>query len=384
MKRLLLISALVSACATTQSASTGDEKKPEPAAANALPATAPECPKEPGQAVSPPNAVAGELSTVLGAKVEKVCLVGASENAYLRLHEVVAPREGTNLDAASVRADLEGLFSQGMVRDASALAIPFGDGKRVVLAYFVVEYPFISKVRFEGLSGLRADDLRDSAPSGARASGLELKKITNAVTEEFIERGYMNATVAVSTAPIEGAATVEAIVKVTEGVRTVVQKIRFVGNKRVSEKDLLVAIKTQLGAPFRQDVADLDAMYLSNVYFDRGMVNVRVEPEAVAPAKPEQLELVFKVTEGDVFKLGKLALTGFSLGNDKELMKALESKPGAVFSRSALQRDMERLKDRASKKGLRVNVTPITNVDSDKKVVDISLELEKQAGPIQF
>ncbi|MBL8912011.1 MAG: hypothetical protein JNM17_15055 [Archangium sp.] len=377
MKRALVLCGLMSACATTQAT----EKKPVEPTAKAPPATAPECPKEPGKAVAPGGS--GELSTVLGAKVEKVCLIGASENAYLRLHEVVAPREGTTLDAPAVRADLEGLFGQGMVRDAQAIAIPFGDGKRVVLAYFVTEYPFISKVRFEGLNGVRADELRDSAPSGARASGMELKKISNAVTEEFIERGYMNATVDVSTASIEGG-TVEAVIKVSEGVRTVVQKIRFVGNKRVSEKDLVVAIKTQLGAPFRQDVADLDAMYLSNVYFDRGMVNVRVEPEAISPVKPEQLELVFKVTEGDVFKLGKLSLTGFSLGNDKELMKALESKPGAVFSRSALQRDMERLKDKANKKGLRVNVTPITNVDSDKKLVDIALELEKQAGPIQF
>lgn len=372
MTRLTCLLALAaSACATTNSTGPAPAEKAAPAAV----VTVPDCPKAPGQP-------AGALSTVLGAKIDKVCLIGASENAWLRLHEVVAPREGATLDATTVRADLEALFAQGMVRDAQAIAIPFAD-KRVLLAYFVTELPFISKVRFEGLSGVRADDLRDVAPSGARASGLELKKLGNAVTDELIERGYMNAQVNVTTASVEGG-TVEAVVQVSEGVRTVVQKIRFVGNKRVSEKDLAVAIKTQVGAPFRQEVADLDAMYLSSVYYDRGMVNVRVSPETAAPGKPEALELTFKVTEGDVFKLGKLSLTGFSLGDDKELLKGLESKPGAVFSRAALQRDMERLKDRANKKGLRVNVTPITNVDADKKLVDIALELEKQAGPIQF
>lgn len=365
-----------SGCATTSAAEAASP--PGGAPAEAAPGgaarvdVAPECPKELG-------AAGADGSKVLGAKVEKVCLVGASESAYLRLHEVVAPREGTTLEASAVRGDLEALFAEGMVKDATALAIPFGDGKRVVLAYFVTEAPFVSKVSFEGLSGMRPDDLREAAPSGRRASALELKKMQNAVAERYAEAGYLKAQVSVVARPMEGGTT-EAAVVVSEGKRTVLEKIRFVGNKRVSEKELKPLIKSQAGLPYQELLAETDAFLLQEIYYDRGMVNVRIAQELIDGST----ELTFTITEGDVFKVGVLSLKGFSLGDEKDVMKNFESKKGGVFSRAALKRDIDRLSDKAAKKGLKINVTPITNVDSDKKIIDVAFEVEKKAGAIVF
>ena len=50
--------------------------------------------------------------------------MGASEDSYLRLHELVAPREGSPLDADAVRSDIEALFAQGQLKDVVVVAQP--------------------------------------------------------------------------------------------------------------------------------------------------------------------------------------------------------------------------------------------------------------------
>ncbi|MBL8956740.1 MAG: hypothetical protein JNK82_38560, partial [Myxococcaceae bacterium] len=136
--------------------------------------------------------------------------------------------------------------------------------------------------------------------------------------------------------------------------------------------------------PFREDRLDEDAVQLSQVYYDRGMMNVSVRPSWVKLQAPGAVELVFTIVEGEIFKIGKLTFSGVALGPDKEVMKGFESKPGGVLSRAALRRDIDRLRDRASAKGFNVNVLPVTNVDPDKKIVDVELQLEKLPGPINF
>jgi hypothetical protein len=56
-----------------------------------------------------------------------------------------------------------------------------------------------------------------------------------------------------------------------------------------------------------------------------------------------------------------------------------------VFSRAVLKRDLERLRLLGERQGLRVGITPLTKVDPDKRRIDLTLEVEKQAGgPLKF
>ena len=368
MRRALLL--LAAACATTPAPPpTGDAP---PAAAPSQTGEA-KCPAALPQTSEAPK-------PVLGRTVVKVCLVGASEGACLRLHEVVAPREGTKLATPAVRADLEQLFAQGMVRDASAVAEPWGDG--VVLSYFVTEYPFVKTVRFTGAAALALlesgdtitlgkAELEELAPSGSRASPAELQRLKNAVTARYQELGY-------SEAQLTAHGEEEVVLEVVEGPRTLVQALRFVGAKQVSEAELRKALKTTLGFPYRPDQVELDAATLSTLYFDRGMVAVSIRT-ATAPLEKSAgaLELTFTIEEGPVYRLGRLSLTGHALQRQPELLKSFESKPKAVFSRAALKRDMERIRAWGEKQGVRLEVTPQTDLNQDKKIVDIAFLLEK-------
>ncbi|MBL8952395.1 MAG: hypothetical protein JNK82_16565, partial [Myxococcaceae bacterium] len=208
----------------------------------------------------------GEPASVTGATIAMVCLVGATEDSYLRLHEVVAPQEGQRVDVAVVRDALGAMFALGNVKDVSVVAQPLGDG-RVVLSYHVTEYGYVKKVSFEGTKAITPRELEEVAPSGRRASPLELARLQRAVSQAYVEQGFASAEVKVT-------GTDEVVVKVDEGPRTMVRSIRFDGAKRVQAAELLKALKTMVGLPFREDRLGEDAVQLSQVYYDRGMMNV--------------------------------------------------------------------------------------------------------------
>ncbi len=359
LTRLSLL--VLAACATAPA------PRPEP--------VAPPAPVEPKCPTTPPP-TAGAPRDVLGSTIAMVCLVGASEDAYLRLHELVAPQEGQRLAAESVRETLEALYGLGLVRDAAAVAEPLGDG-RVVLSYVVSEYPFIRRVTFEGAKSIVPRDLEEVASPGNRASPLELKRLERAVTKAYVEQGFK----AVS---VERKGVEDVVLHIDEGPRSVVKAIRFPGAKTVAEGELLKALKSMVGLPFREDRLEADALAVSQVYYDHGMVNVSVEPAFGPLQAPGATELVFTIAEGPIFKVGKLTVSGVPLGPEKQLMRGFESKAGSVFSRSALKRDIERLRDRAKEHGVTVEVTPITNIDTDKKLIDVDLSLERRDGRIEF
>lgn len=365
MKRALAL-LLLAGCATTQPATKLVTTAATPPPPGPLP-----CPTAPGTLL--------DSGPVFGVKVEKVCLVGATEDGYLRLHEVVAPREGEALSTEAVRADIEALFLTGTLRDVT-VAAEVMPSKNLLLTYFVTEADWISEVELTGVKALDRDELKSLARAGLRATPFVLKTIVSQVRAVYAGLGYAHTQVETRLTPRgKHRATLELVVD--EGRRITLAAVRFEGPQRVPEAELRKALKSVVGAPWLEDLAERDTVALTGAYFDRGYVSARITHETrPLPNDADAVELVFKVTEGAQFRLGKLSLSGFSIGPEAEVLKGLESKPRAVFSRAMLQRDIERLRERARQRGNDVEVTPLTDVDVEKKRVDVKLELERVTG----
>ena len=368
---LLFASLFVLSCATTPAV-----VKPPPEAPPAPPAAA-VCPT-----AAPVPFV--ETGSSFGSKVEKVCLVGAGDESYLKLHELVAPREGTLLDADAVRSDIDAMFRQGLLKDVVVLAQPLAS-QGVMLIYVVTEYDWITSVEFSGVNMVSRDQLAEIAHSGVQASPFVLKTLGDTVRALYADLGYSQAKVDFELKSV-GAGKSALTVKVEEGAQVRVASISFEGAKQLGEIELRKVIRSTIGAPYLQEFAERDVLALTTLYFDHGMVNVAIQNSARPLAMPAgAVALVFEVNEGDVFRLGKVSLKGFSLGAEKDVLKNMEAKPKSIFSRSALQRDMERLRARAQLQGHAVEIIPLTTVDSKKKIIDVAFELEKKpGGPIRF
>lgn len=304
-----------------------------------------------------------------------MCLLGAHEDDFLRLNELVAPREGTKLAAEDVREDIEGLMAPGYVKDVVALVEPL-DGGRVVLVYAVTPYERVGSVALEGVTALAHEDVDEVAKVGLPASPLMLHAVSGSLRASYERHGYPRARVDARLAPAKPGYPA-LVLTVDEGPRLALATITFPGAKQVPEAELRKAIKSAPGQAYASPVVELDALTLTHVYYDRGFVNATVKTEPPREVNGG-LELAFTIDEGVQFRVGTVKEKGDVLGPEKKLLAGLKVRTNAVFSRAAVREDLDHLQALGKQRGLDLLVTPVTNVNVDRRRVDLSFELELQ------
>ncbi len=357
----------------------GPVKAEAPSAASAPPAPA-ACPTR-----APAFAGTSHADGLWGAKVEQVCLLGAQEDVAPHLTALVLPRQGTGLDPKAVSEDLELLYKQVVVEDATALVEPLpAPSKGVRLTYLVAEFPRYTELHLEGARAVSEDTVRSVLEVGLPANPVVLRAAIDEVRQSYASIGYARAKVDSKLVPTQpGQVRLE--LAIDEGPRLTVGAIRLEGAKAVKQAELRRALKSEVGAPFTQELADRDAAALNAVCFDHGLVQSSVtfkSPRAMSGADGS-VELVFSIDEGPVFRLGQVKLEGFDVG-PLEALQGIETKPKSVFSRSAVTRDIDRLKHLAQQKGAQVEVTPLTEVHVEQQTIDLTFSLEKKAGEVRF
>ncbi len=314
-----------------------------------------------------------------GKKIEQICVVGASEETTTHLLKTVIFRQGTPLDEKNLSTDLQILFVQVVLRDVTALAEPLEGSTGVRLTYVVSEYPRFTELAVAGNRSVGEDVVRSAVELGLPANPVVLKAAVEEVKQSYASIGFAQTRVDYSLEDTKPG-QVKLKLQIDEGHRFTVGAIRIEGAKVVKQDELKKALRTGVGGPYTEELAERDAMALNAVLFDHGLVQSSVT--ALAPSDAPQgngaVELVFKVTEGDVFKIGKLKLTGFDLGPEKDVFKVMETKSKQVFSRSAITRDIERLKHLAQQKGVSIDVLPLTEVNTKDRTIDLTFSLEKQ------
>jgi outer membrane protein assembly factor BamA len=319
------------------------------------------------------------LSAVLGAAVAEVCVVGAQEHERelmtLRMqHDLDA---GLTVDRAS--DDLETLVSTGWIHDARALAMPLAKG-HVQLVYAVEPYPSLLSVSVKGGSAV---DPNAAFHQGGPTSAVNVREGIDALKERYAALGYPNALIDGKLEAADGGVTLA--LQVNEGVRFTVAAVRFTGNQRVALPKLRNVIKTQLGDVFSHDVVADDAQAMTAVLLDQGLLEGSVAtPEAKElNGKAGQIDVVYAVKEGPIYRASAVSLSGWEFGPRPE--KLLETKKGQPFSAAGANRDIDRLKHQAAEHGVEIDVATVTAVDAKAHTVSVGFEVSKHAaGWIKF
>jgi outer membrane protein insertion porin family len=82
------------------------------------------------------------------------------------------------------------------------------------------------------------------------------------------------------------------------------------------------------------------------------------------------------VEEGEQFDIGRIAFSGELLGEEARLAGLVKTKPGERFMRSKIGQDLFAVGDVFRDRGYAyVNVTPVTDVDTAKRTVDITFDV---------
>jgi len=375
-------------------------RTPAPAGMRPTPRT----PARPGMRPAPRTPVR-RVAKRVGLRVLRIKFKGNRRVESETILRELVTRVDDIFSAFRLRKDIRRIWRMGKFDDIKVDAQRAAGG--VILTFIVKEKPSVRKIIVTGNEEVDIDKINEvlDLKKGAILNLPAVKKNAEKIREQYLDKGYYLAEVKFQ---IKYAKKhkVDVYFRVKEGQKVTVREVRFVGNKAVSSDELASILRTQSAGYFsfltssgnyKDDVFQRDQLLIRAFYYDRGYINVSLSrPHVVLSPDRRFMYITINVTEGVQYKIGKVTFKGDLLGK-KDLMKraakgdkaavrelkkpyfkALNTKTGKIFSRSKLGEDIVRLTGLYKDRGYAfANITPLTNIDMDKRLVHLTFELQK-------
>lgn len=93
---------------------------------------------------------------------------------------------------------------------------------------------------------------------------------------------------------------------IDEGPRYVVRNVSFIGNERFSSEELAANLELHVGDYFNQSEMAADEATLQEKYGSIGYIFADIQPDLRYHEEPGKLDLVYKISEGDRYRVGRI------------------------------------------------------------------------------
>ena len=296
------------------------------------------------------------------------------------------PAPDGRFDDAARDAALKALLATGLFDNVT---IERG-GERLVV--HVSEAPVLDRVAFEGNKKIKDTELSavvQSKPRGALQRAM-VQADVGRIIEAYRHVGRDDVGV-VPQIISRGEDRVDLVYVVTEGTKTTVRQINFVGNRMFGKRQLAAVIKTSAtnvlsfligGDVYDPDRVAEDREQLRTYYRSKGYADASVT-SASAEYDPAMkgFTLTFSIDEGPLYHFGEINVVSDVPGLDSDkLRRLLLARPGAVFDGTALDKTSEVLAIELAKLGYPfAQALPRTTRDADARRVAVAFVIEQ--GP---
>jgi outer membrane protein insertion porin family len=285
-----------------------------------------------------------------------------------------------------VRNDIKAIYAMGLFEDVKVDLTEAPNG--AVLTYIITEKPAVRKILIVGNDDLDLEDIQKvvNIKPFSILNVSEIKRNVEKVKDLYVEKGFYLAEVdyEIVRRPLN---EVDVLFKVEEYAKVIVKRVRFVGNKSVSDDQLTERMETKEGGFFsfitssgtyKADKFEKDLALLAFVYHDLGYANVKIgRPMLTLTPDRRYMEITIPVEEGDKYNVGAIDFKGELLAPKEQLHRLLNLKSGEVFNRTKLIEGIHKyLTTFYRDKGYAyANILPLSNVDEKTRKVDLTLDI---------
>ncbi|VAX30540.1 Outer membrane protein assembly factor YaeT [hydrothermal vent metagenome] len=294
---------------------------------------------------------------------------------------------GDPLSRIQIRKDIEEIYDLGQFKDIQVETDNVTDGVAVV--FKVVEIPSIGDIKIVGNEKIDSEDITEQIvlKRGAAFHDQNIASSIEAINKLYATKGYFFAQSKIET-EVTPDNLVDVTIRIKEDEKVSVEKIRFTGNKAFEDSVLREHMETQVktwysflndSGVYQKDILRLDVFRIEAWYQDHGYVRVSVlDPEIEVNKKERAIYITIPVVEGSLYTVESITIKGDGTFTDEELFEVIESKKGESYNVSKIREDVSRVSDLYSTKGFAyADVNPVTKIIDDKKVVQLSIEIEK-------
>jgi outer membrane protein insertion porin family len=291
-------------------------------------------------------------------------------------------QKGDTLDRSRSAEALRALYRTGFFKDVRL------DRQGDILVVVVTERPAIANITLVGNKDIKSEELTKGLNNIGLSEGetfneLNIERVTQELTRQYNNRGKYNVRITPTVTELDRN-RVDVTITIAEGKAAKIKHLNIVGNSTYTDDEIREAFEldtTNWLSWYRRDdqysreklSGDLEK--LRAFYLDRGYVDFDVESTQVSVSPDRRnVYITANVAEGEVYTVGEVRLTGKYIVDEATLRRLVLFNSGEIFSRKKLEQTSEYIQKLLGNFGYAfANVSPIPNVDRDKRIVDITM-----------
>ncbi len=283
--------------------------------------------------------------------------------------------------------DLKAVYAMGYFDDIRIETEKGPKGK--IIIFKVKEKPTIRAIRIKGNKLFDDKKIKENLTlkTGSILNIYKIQKNIGRIDALYKEKHYHNIQVEHKTNPRpKNQADLEFII--TEGEKTRIKKIQFIGNRAVKSRKLKKLMTTSEKGLFsfitssgelKKENLSKDTDKITAYYHNHGYIQAKVgEPQL--EFKDHWIDITIKIEEGKRFQVGTVTLAGDLIRPAEELKKRLKITQEAFYNREMVRKDLLMLSDLYADEGYaRADISPKIDQDTETQRVHIAFKIEK--GP---
>ncbi|MFN4230236.1 outer membrane protein assembly factor BamA [Parvibaculum sp.] len=306
------------------------------------------------------------------------------EAETVRSYTMIKPGMGYSPELAD--QSLKQLFATGLFADITMRL----EGTALVVS--VVENPIINRVAFEGNSAIKEEDLQKEVQLQPRViyTRAKVQSDVTRMIELYRRGGRFSATIEPKVIQLPQN-RVDLVYEISEGPKTKIASINFIGNKEFSDGTLREVISTSESAwwkflsssdSYDPDRLTYDRELLRRYYLQRGYADFRVVSAVADLSRDDSaFHITFTVDEGEVYQFGEIkVVTELAKLNQEELEALLLPKSGETYDAGLIDKTIDELTYAAGTQGYAfAEVRPRIKRRKDERVIDLTFQITE--GP---
>ncbi|PHQ69774.1 MAG: outer membrane protein assembly factor BamA [Sneathiella sp.] len=292
--------------------------------------------------------------------------------------------EGAPYDRSRVDRSLKALFNTGLFADVSIRQ----EGSVVIVD--VVENPIINRLAFEGNRRIEDETLSAEIQLRPRIvyTRARVQNDVQRIITVYRRSGRFAATVEPKVILLPQN-RVDLVFEINEGNQTGIKKIRFYGNDKFSDGQLLSQISTEEtrwynflsdSDTYDPDRLTFDRELLRKFYLSKGYADFRVV-SAVAELTPDRdgFFITFAVEEGQRYKFGEIGVESeIKDFKPDELLSFVTTIEGDTYNADKIEDSIQKITFELGKLGYAfVNVRPQVTRDRENLTISIQYQIKK-------
>lgn len=348
-----------------------------------VPGVSPVYSQTPDAGAQPENLQEGQIQEIDPEEfsfgmIERISVVGNERIEGGTITSYLVVNVGDEFEPRTIDLSLKTLFNTGLF----ANVVMERNGNTLIVK--VVENPVINRIVFEGNSRLKEDDFAEEVELRPRMiyTRAKVRSDVQRIIDLYQRSGRFSSVV-VPKVVQQDQNRVDLIFEISEGPKSRVSKINFIGNKVFSDRKLRGEVATNEARWWKfltsNDTYDPDRMAFDReevrqFYLDNGYADVRLV-SAVAELTPDQRDffITFVIDEGEAYTFGEISVESEIKALPSPFLTGFVSiRPEQIYNASRVEGSIESLTTAAGILGFAfLDVRPEVTRDREARTISI-------------